>query len=62
MDKLSPHISGIYTLKGIRPGVVIFKGEKLDFRRITKEQADKAFAAGCPYLQKKRKTKKGEEG
>jgi len=62
LDKLSPHISRYYTLKGITPGVIIFKGEKLDFRNITKEQADKAFAAGCPYLQQKRKSRKGEKG
>ena len=60
MDKLSPHISRYYSLRGIKPGVVIFKGEKLDFRTLTKAQADKAFEAGCPYLQKRRVKKKVE--
>jgi len=57
MDKLSPHISEHYTLQGIKPGVLIFKGQRLDFRTITKERADRAFANGCSYLRKKRKPK-----
>jgi hypothetical protein len=57
LDKLSPHISKYYSLIGIKPGVLIFKGEKLDFRSISKERADRAYAEGCQYLRKKRKPK-----
>tara|TARA_R110001592_G_scaffold74779_5_gene226869 strand:- start:1770 stop:1949 length:180 start_codon:yes stop_codon:yes gene_type:complete len=57
LDKPSPHISKHYSLIGIKPGVVIFKGEKLDFRTISKERADRAYAAGCHYLRKKQKPK-----
>jgi len=57
MAKLSSHIADDYSLVGIVPGEVIIYGERVDFRTVTKAQADTLYKKGCRFLKPKVKRK-----
>jgi hypothetical protein len=58
MALLSADIANDYILLGVEPGEMILYGERVDFRTISKAQAEALYAKGCRYLKKKRKRKK----
>ena len=47
-----------YSIVGLVPGKLIWRGQSLDLRLITDEQADELYNAGFQYLKKKRIPKK----
>lgn len=51
--KISPAIEGQFEMVGILPGIVIIKGQEVDFTKISLEQAEELHKNGCRYLKKK---------
>jgi hypothetical protein len=47
-----------YSVVGLAPGKVFWRGLSIDLRTITDEQADELYNSGFQYLKKKRTTKK----
>lgn len=58
MAKFNPNIDQDYSLVGIKPGIIIFKGEKIDFRIIDAEKAEALVKDGCQYIRKVKKRTK----
>jgi len=54
---ISAHIKDHYSVVKVLPGVMIFKGETIDLRTISKAKADEIYEAGFKYLKKKRKSR-----
>lgn len=61
MAELSEHIKDDYSIVHVVPGVLIFKGEKVDLRTISKAKADELVNQGFRYLKKKRKRRKASD-